>query len=94
MSERIEKAKELLERYGNDTARMLDENPELETLELFSDRRESLLDWYPFRAGAKLLLAGAGTAAFWHFYSERDSRSRRSIRICRRLPFCGREKKA
>ena len=24
MSERIEKAKELLERYGNDTARMLD----------------------------------------------------------------------
>ena len=60
MSERIEKAKELLERYGNDTARMLDENPELETLELFSDRRESLLDWYPFRAGAKLLLAGAG----------------------------------
>ncbi len=31
MSERIEKAKELLERYGNDTARMLDENPELET---------------------------------------------------------------
>ena len=60
MSERIEKAKELLERYGNDTARMLDENPELATLELFSDRRESLLDWYPFRAGAKLLLAGAG----------------------------------
>ena len=60
MSERIEKAKGLLERYGNDTARMLDENPELETLELFSDRRESLLDWYPFRAGEKLLLAGAG----------------------------------
>ena len=30
MSERIEKAKELLERYGNDTARMLDENSELE----------------------------------------------------------------
>jgi len=60
MSERIEKAKELLERYGNDTARMLDENPELETLELFSDRRESLLDWYPFCAGEKLLLVGAG----------------------------------
>ena len=88
MSERIEKAKELLERYGNDTARMLDENPELETLELFSDRRESLLDWYPFCSPAP------GTAAFWHFCSERDSRSRQLIRICRRLPFCGREKKA
>ena len=73
MSERIEKAKELLERYGNDTARMLDENPELETLELFPV---------------------PGTAVFWHFCSERDSRSRQLIRTCRRLPFCGREKKA
>ena len=87
MSERIEKAKELLERYGNDTARMLDENPELATLELFSDRRESLLDWYRFCS------PGPGTAVSWHFYSERDSRSRRSIRMCRRLPSCGREKK-
>ena len=60
MSERIETARALLSQYGRNTAAMLDEHPELETLELFSDRRESLLDWYPFRAGAKLLLAGAG----------------------------------
>ena len=60
MSERIETARALLSQYGRNTAAMLDEHPELETLELFSDRRESLLDWYPFCAGAKLLLAGAG----------------------------------
>ena len=60
MSERIETARALLSQYGRNTAAMLDEHPELETLELFSDRRESLLDWYPFCVGAKLLLAGAG----------------------------------
>ncbi len=63
MSGRIETARALLSQYGQNTAAMLDEHPELETLELFSDRRENLLDWYPFRRGAKILLAGAGDGA-------------------------------
>jgi len=55
----IEKQKKLAEKYGQDTERLLDENPSLENLTVFSDRHEGLMEWLDLPAGFSLLQYGA-----------------------------------
>ena len=63
MSERTQELKRLYQRYGTDSAALLAEYPSMENLRVFSDRREGLLEWYAFRKGASLLMAGSGCGA-------------------------------
>lgn len=60
MNREIAELKELSEKYGTDTRKLLDENPSLRNLYVFSGRHENLLEWADFEAGKKLLQAGAG----------------------------------
>ncbi len=55
--------KSLILRYGKDEKTLLRENPSLENLYAFSNQREGVLEWYPFKEGSKVLLIGAGEGA-------------------------------
>ena len=60
MNREIAELKELSGKYGTDARKLLDENPSLRNLCVFSGRHENLLEWADFEQGKKLLQAGAG----------------------------------
>lgn len=62
---------ELLERYGTDTKRALEENSRLEYLYALSDIRENLLEWYPFRKEGSILQIGSDYGAMTGLYGRR-----------------------
>lgn len=61
----------LLDKYGSDHKRALKENKKLEYLYALSVLRENLLEWYGFRAGSRLLQAGADYGALTGLFAER-----------------------
>lgn len=53
----------LLEEYGGDEKRLLDEHKELEYFYALSDIRENLLEWFPFEENGTLLQIGSDFGA-------------------------------
>ncbi len=53
----------LLEEYGGDEKKLLDEHKELEFFYALSDIRENLLEWFPFEKEWNLLQIGSGFGA-------------------------------
>ena len=64
----------VLKKYQGDTHRILKDHVRLDYLYALSGQRESLMDWYPFRADGVLLEAGAGYGALTGVYSRKVSR--------------------
>lgn len=58
MEDAYKAVKNLIRVYGEDEELLLEENPSLENLYLFSDQREGLLEWLDIEEGARILLAG------------------------------------
>lgn len=57
---KLDNFKSLILRYGRDEKTLLRENPSLENLYAFSNQREGVIEWFPFDAGSRVLLIGAG----------------------------------
>ncbi len=61
----------LLEKYGNDTRRILRENKKLAYLYALSELRENLLEWYGFQPESRLLQIGADWGALTGLFAGR-----------------------
>lgn len=61
----------ILDKYGTDYKRALQENSRLDYLYALSDIRENLLEWYPFPEEAALLQVGSDYGALTGLYSRR-----------------------
>ncbi len=55
--------KKLLEIYGEDHKKLLEEHPDLAYLYALSPQRENLLEWYPFRPEGRILQVGSDFGA-------------------------------
>lgn len=62
---------ELIQTYGADTKRALQEHSRLDYLYALWDMRENLLEWYPFREDASLLQIGSDYGALTGLYSRK-----------------------
>lgn len=58
MEDAYKAVKNLIKVYGEDEKLLLEENPSLENLYLFSNQREGLVEWLDIGEGARILLAG------------------------------------
>jgi len=63
----------ILKTYKGDRKQALKEHVRLDYLYALSDQRENLMEWYPFRAGGRLLEVGSGYGALTGVYSRKTA---------------------
>ena len=63
MGQTAERLLELLEEYGGDEKKILEDHRELEYFYALSDIRENLLEWFPFDPNGRILQIGSGCGA-------------------------------
>lgn len=71
MGQTAERLLELLEEYGGDEKKILEDHRELEYFYALSDIRENLLEWFPFDPNGRILQIGSGCGALTGLLSRR-----------------------
>lgn len=80
----------LLDKYGSDRKKALQENSRLDYLYALAEIRENLLEWYPFQAEGTLLQVGSDYGALTGLFSRMVSHvtvldeSEERLEVCRR----------